>query len=217
MLSLVGVGGEAEGLEGGVMVSYVVHLEGGMGDAVFVGEEVFEFAPAGVAVFPAADEDVGGEGGESRGYGPDVEVVDLGYALGRGHLPAYFGGVEVGGGCFQEDVGRVTEELPGAAQDQESYGDAYEGVRVAPAGEDYDGGGYYRADRAKGVGEHVAHGALDVQALAAGPIEDDGASHVDEKPERGHEQHRASQDLRRLSQAGVGPGEKPKRDPPEPP
>ena len=83
--------GEAEGLEGGVMVTDVVHLEGGMGDTVFAGEEVFEFAPAGVAVFLASDEDVGGEGGEARRYGPDVEVVDLDDALGRGHLPAHFG------------------------------------------------------------------------------------------------------------------------------
>lgn len=30
-------GGEAEGLEGGVMVAHVVHLKGGMGDTVFVG------------------------------------------------------------------------------------------------------------------------------------------------------------------------------------
>src|SRR5215212_9022404 len=52
-------GGEAEGLEGGVMVAHVVDLEGGMGDAVLVGEELFEFAPAGVAVFLPADEDVG--------------------------------------------------------------------------------------------------------------------------------------------------------------
>jgi hypothetical protein len=57
--TLVEAGGEAEGLEGGVMVAHVVDLEGGMGDAVLVGEELFEFAPAGVAVFLPADEDVG--------------------------------------------------------------------------------------------------------------------------------------------------------------
>ena len=55
-------GREAEGLEGGVMVAHVVDLEGSMGDAVLVSEEIFEFAPAGVAVFVLADEDVGGEG-----------------------------------------------------------------------------------------------------------------------------------------------------------
>ena len=44
------------------MVAHVVNLEGSMGDAVLVGEEFFEFAPAGVAVFVLADEYVGGEG-----------------------------------------------------------------------------------------------------------------------------------------------------------
>ena len=48
-----------------MMVAHVVDLEGGMGDAVLVGEEFFEFAPAGVAVFVLADEDVGGEGREA--------------------------------------------------------------------------------------------------------------------------------------------------------
>ncbi len=41
------------------MVAYVVDLEGGMGDVVLLGEEPFEFAPAGMAVFAAAYEDVG--------------------------------------------------------------------------------------------------------------------------------------------------------------
>ena len=91
-----------------MMVADVVYLEGGMGDTVFAGEEVFQFATAGVAIFLAADEHVGGEGGEARGNGPDVEVVDLDYAFGRGHLPTHSGGVQFVGGCFQEDVGRVS-------------------------------------------------------------------------------------------------------------
>lgn len=47
------------------MVSDVVDLKGGVGDAVLVGEETFEFASAGVAVLLAPDEDVGGEGGKA--------------------------------------------------------------------------------------------------------------------------------------------------------
>lgn len=42
-----------------MMFAHVVDLEGGMGDAVLVGEEFFEFAPAGVAVFVSSDEHVG--------------------------------------------------------------------------------------------------------------------------------------------------------------
>ena len=47
------------------MVANMVDLEGGVGDAVLVSEEPFEFTPAGVAVFVLADEDVGGEGREA--------------------------------------------------------------------------------------------------------------------------------------------------------
>jgi len=42
-----------------LVITDVVHLEGGMGDIELVGEELFEFAAAGVAVFVAADEDMG--------------------------------------------------------------------------------------------------------------------------------------------------------------
>jgi hypothetical protein len=94
------------------MVVHVVDLEGGMGDAVLVGEEFFEFAPAGVAVFVLADEDVSGEGRETRGDGPDVEVMDLDYTLGCCHSPADFPGVQAAGRRFEQDVGRVSEELP---------------------------------------------------------------------------------------------------------
>jgi hypothetical protein len=94
------------------MVVHVVDLEGGMGDAVLVGEEFFEFAPAGVAVFVLADEDVSGEGREARGDGPDVEVMDLDYTLGCCHSPADFPGVQAAGRRFEQDVGRVSEELP---------------------------------------------------------------------------------------------------------
>src|SRR5215204_5301644 len=104
------------------MVAHVVDLEGGVGDAVLVSEELFEFAPAGVAVFVLADEDVGGEGREARGDGPDVEVVDLDYAFGGCYLLADFPGVQAARRRFEKDVGRVSEECPGAAQDQEPDG-----------------------------------------------------------------------------------------------
>jgi hypothetical protein len=44
---------------------------------------------------------VGGEGGEARGYGPDVEVMNLDYAPGGHHLTAHLGGIQAVGGCLQ--------------------------------------------------------------------------------------------------------------------
>src|SRR5215207_448452 len=211
-MSVGGERGEAEGLEGGVMVAHVVDLQGGMGDTVLVGEEAFEFAPAGVAVFVSAYEDMSGEGWKAGGDGPDVEVVDLDYAIGRGHFPANFGGVQVGGCSFEEDVGRVPDELPGAGKDQESYCDADQGVGVTPAREDDNGRGDDCADRAEGVCEHVAHRTLYVQALAPCPEEDDATCQVDDEPERGHEQHRPTEDLCWFPKARVGLDEDPDRD-----
>src|SRR5215210_4571171 len=194
------------------MVAYVVDLEGGMGDVVLAGEEFFEFAPAGVAVFLAADEDVGGEGREARGDGPDVEIVDLHYAFGRCHPPSDLFGVQAAWCGLEQDVGRVSEELPGTTHDQEPDGDADQWVGISPAGEDDSGGGDHRADRTEGVGEHVAHGPLHVQALAPRPVEDGSAHHVDEEPECGHGQHRSAEHLRRFYEARVGLDEDPDRD-----
>ena len=130
-----------------------------MGDPVLVGEELFEFAPAGMTVLVPADEDMGGEGREARGDGPDVEVVDFDNAIGGCHLLAYFPGVQAAGRGFEQDVGRVPKELPRAAQDQEPDGYADQGVGIAPAGKDDGGCGGHRADRTKGIGEYVAQGS----------------------------------------------------------
>src|SRR5918998_554237 len=100
-----GVFAEWGGLWGGPLAPLgadVVDLEGGVGDTVLAGEEVFEVAAASVAVFALADEDVGGEGREAGGDGPDVEVVDLHHALCGGHLAACFFSVYAAGGRFQE-------------------------------------------------------------------------------------------------------------------
>src|SRR5215212_1626292 len=132
------------------MVACVVDLEGSVGDAVFPGKDLFEFASAGVAIFLLADEDVGGEGRKTRGDGPDMEVVDLDYAIGRRHLAADFLGVQSTGRRFEQDIGRVPEERPGAYQDQEPDGDADQGVSVAPPSQDNDSSGDHRADRAEG-------------------------------------------------------------------
>src|SRR5215208_4687051 len=141
---------------------------------------------------------------------PEVMVLDN--AFGGCHSPADFLSVQAAGRRFEQNVGRVSEELPGATQDQEPDGDADQGVCVAPAGEDDGGGGNHRADRSKGVGDHVAHGPLHVQALAPGAVEDGGADRVDEEPECGDDQHRCAEDLCRLSEARVGLDEDPDRD-----
>ena len=61
-----------------------------------------------------------------------MEVVDLDYAFGCCHPLADFTGVQAAGGRFEQDIGRVSQERPGAAQDQEPDGYAYQGVGVAP-------------------------------------------------------------------------------------
>src|SRR5829696_993979 len=194
------------------VVADVVDLEGSVGDAVLLGEEVFEVAAPGVAVFATADEDVGREGREAGGDRPYVKVVYLHDAFRADHLAAYLSGVYPAGGCFEENVRRVSEEGPGAHEDQSPYRDAGEGVRIAPAGEDDDQARGYGPERAEGVGDHVPEGALHVQALSRGAREDDHARCVDEEPEGGDRQHGAAQDLRRLPQAREGLHEDPDRD-----
>ena len=81
------------------LISGVVHLEGGVFDAVLVGEELFEVATSGMAIFVVADEHVGREGGEAAGYGPDVQVVDFLDAGDARHLTADLGGIDTGRGA----------------------------------------------------------------------------------------------------------------------
>src|SRR5215218_6551387 len=106
---LIAAGEEPDPVAG--VIPGVVYLEGGVLDAVFVGEELFEVAAPGVAVLLIADEHVGREGGEAAGYRPDVQVVDLLDAFYAGHLLTDLGGVDAARAPFEQDVDRVAQEL----------------------------------------------------------------------------------------------------------
>src|SRR5918997_1102355 len=92
---------EARAVRLALVVSEVVDLEGGMGDTVLAREEVFELAAARVAVLATADQDVGRERREAGGDLPDVQVVDLRYALGAGHPAADLFGADAAGGSLE--------------------------------------------------------------------------------------------------------------------
>src|SRR5215216_6672864 len=200
------------------LISGVVHLEGGVFDAVLVGEEFFQVAAPGMAVLVVADEHVGREGGEAAGYGPDVQVVDFLDAGDAGHLTADLGGIDAGRGLFEQDVDRVAQELPGASQDEQADEHADQGVGVAPAGENDDGGGDYGPCGAEHIGKHMPQNALEVEAIAPGAREHQSAYEVYDEPHHGYDQHPAAEDLGRLRCAPVSfdkdpDGDRDQRDP----
>src|SRR5215210_9417710 len=92
---------ELQAVEGGGMVVDVVYLEGGVFDPVLAGEEFFEVAAPGVAVLFVADQDVGRERRETGGDGPDMQVVNLHYALCVDHTPADLVRVDAGWSAFE--------------------------------------------------------------------------------------------------------------------
>jgi hypothetical protein len=96
-------------MKGSTVVTDVVDLEGGVLYTVLAGEELFEVAAPGVAVLILADEDVGREGREAAGDGPDVQVVHLLHALRFCHLPADLVGVDTPRRGFEQDVYGVAE------------------------------------------------------------------------------------------------------------
>jgi hypothetical protein len=97
------------------MIADVVDLKSGVFDTVLADEELFEVAASGVTVLFATDQDVGCERRETGGDGPDMQVVNLHYALCVDHTPADLIRVDTGRSALEEDIRRVAQESPGAA------------------------------------------------------------------------------------------------------
>ena len=94
----------------------MVDLERRVLDAELLLENSLELAPPPVAVLSSADEHMGGESREPGRDRPDVEVVHLDDARGRGQALADRTRVDASGRPFQENRGRVPEDRPRARE-----------------------------------------------------------------------------------------------------
>ena len=128
---------------------------------------------------PWLDEDVCGEGGESRGDLPDVQVVHVDHSGLGGQCPADVVDVDAFGCCFEEDASAGPEQPVGGAEHQR--GDEQRRDRVGPvkAGREDDDGGDGGSDERVEVGQDVLEAALDVEAPAVGPRQCPGGGEVD--------------------------------------
>ena len=143
------------------------------------GEHLLELEPPRVAVVPAGDEDVCGQGWETGRDRPDVQVVHLDDAFGRGHAPADLACVDPGRSRFEQDHDRVAEDAPRARQDEERDRHPRDRIRLLPASREDDDRGDRDPDGRSQIGEDVPERGLHVQAFAGRPHEDRGRDHVD--------------------------------------
>jgi hypothetical protein len=146
----------------------VVDLKRGVLDVEVVVEQRVHGPSGGVAVGVGVDQDVRGQGRESGGDFPDVEVVDLDDAGLAGELLVRFGRVDASGAASRKIRAEAfTERVAGADHEP---GDQQRDDRVGAleaGGEDHDGGDRGADERVE-VGQDVLVGPFDVEALAVG-------------------------------------------------
>ena len=116
------------------------------------------------------------------------------------------------GRALEQDLNGVAQDRPRADQDQHADRHRDHRVGVLPAGGEDDQGGEDHPGRAEQVGDHVAEGGRDVEALARVPLQDPRGDQVDDQPGDRDRQHQARLDLGRVAEPGPGLDEDPDRD-----
>src|SRR6476646_10125378 len=91
-----------------------------------------------MAVVGLIDEDVCGEGWESGGDFPDVEVVDFEDAVDSVEVSVDGGDVGASGCGFEEDPPGVTDQSPAGFGHQHGHDECGDGVGAGPAGDQDD-------------------------------------------------------------------------------
>ena len=176
------------------------------------GEHLLELETSRVAVVSAGDENVCGQSWEAGRDRPDVEVVHLDDALGRGHSPADLACVDPGRSRFQQDHDRVAQDAPRAREDEERDRHPRKRIRLLPACREHDDRGDRHAGGRGEVGQDVPERGLHVEALPGRPREDPRRNQVDGEPEQCDGEHPAAEDLRRVVETPDRLDEDPDRD-----
>lgn len=174
----------------------MVDLERRVPYVVLVGQEQLQIGADGVAIRPRVDQHVRGRGGHPRGYLPDVQVVDLGYARSRHHGRADCFRIKARRGGLEEDPAGIADQTVPGAQHQGDDQQRRDRVRAGKAGhEDDQASGRRRRERVH-VGQDVRESALDIQAVSARCAGDEqGGCQVDRDACQRDAEHRAAGDM----------------------
>lgn len=142
-LDLLGTAGrhETTAALGGGLLGF--ELQGGVLDAEAVVEFALGAEDESVVPVGSCHDEMGGEGGFGCADAPDVEVV---------HVDDFGKSDEVGLDCIdiyaygdsvEREVDGVSQELPGASEDDGDDGEAENGIEPRPTGLQHDKAAYY--------------------------------------------------------------------------
>jgi hypothetical protein len=153
-----------------------------------------------LALAHVVDDHVGAHGLAPRGQRPHVEVVHAADARHPRHGLLDRREVEVGGRALEEDVHGLAQEPPRARHDEDRDRRADERVRVAPAGDEHDGGRKQHAERAHRVAEDLEVRGADVEALGGVPVQEPRGHQVHHEAEGADGEHGTAEHAPRVEQ-----------------
>lgn len=193
----MGVGGEldAAGIGAhaalhGLVEGWGFGLEGDVPDTETVAEEGAEVSEDLLGAFRVSQLDVGAEGGEGGGDGPDVDIVE-----GDDPLDLSGGGgdgvrIEAVRSALHEDGPGLAEKAEGAGHDEGCDSEGDKGIDAAPCPKSNGRGGDDDGDRTESVGHGFEGGAADVQVVVGVAMENAEDEEVDHETGGSHSDDR---------------------------
>ena len=112
--------------------------------------------------------------------------------------------VEPVGRPFQQDMGGMANDDPGAAQDEHGDDDGEQGIDGRPARPEDDDGGEDGGDGAQKIAQHMERGRANVQIFAISGAQQSEHQDIHHQPQGGDDEHRPREDLDRLEQPPDG-------------
>ena len=142
-----------------------------MADAKLFAQHGREFSEDVLRAGHICDFNVGAERREPWADGPDVDVVHRDHALDGGTCFDDRGRLKAGRGAFEEDVGGLAQQAPGAREDKEGDGDTGQRVHSGPAAQCDERRGRDDEHRAEGVRRGLEPGCAGVQVVVRVAVE----------------------------------------------
>src|SRR5260370_6840787 len=140
-----------------------LELDGSMTNVVFLAEHSGErlHNRGALARWQIVDQYMARERIHMAGDTPDVKIMHILHTIDLPHVLHELWQRDIFRSAFKQDVGRFTQDMPGAQRDKRGNSDRKHGIRNAPArGENDDTGNYYtyrRADIAEDMESRCTH------------------------------------------------------------
>src|SRR5579859_400944 len=148
----------------GLLMSVVFKLNGRVTNPIALFQHGFERPQhrRALAGRQISNGGVTGKGVHATSDAPYMQIMDILYPFHAHHVAYQFGERDVFGNCFQQDIGRFTQDAPGSYGNKNGNANGKNGVSRIPTGEENHGTRYDDCHTCSYIAKDVQGGCPDV-------------------------------------------------------